>query len=459
LSTSSEAGIVRYPSFGGSFRQKSFFRKLDAGAMTYALRIENLGKRYQLGLTHTGSIRELVNGAVSRIFRGRRRRANAPAEHNPADDLRRFWALRDVSFDVHEGEILGIIGRNGAGKSTLLKVLSRITTPTTGRVSVFGRVSSLLEVGTGFHPELTGKENVFLNGSILGMTAGEIRRKLDEIVAFAEVEPFINTPVKRYSSGMYVRLAFAVAAHLDPDILIVDEVLAVGDAEFQKKCLGKLGDVSRRGRTVILVSHYMASVRHLCNRAVWLDAGRVKRIGPVVPVTDEYLHAIETAQTHDHIGDLVAALPADPAFRLLEVCVRQGGKKTTTVGNGSPVRIECTYEVLERTSGLRVYFDLCDDESNLLVRSYHDDDADSMPVSVPGRYRAVAEIPGHFLAPRDYHLAVRANIFCIRELIGDGVPIVLQVQQNGRINRAYSSDAVRSKLQPQIPWSMESSPW
>jgi lipopolysaccharide transport system ATP-binding protein len=426
--------------------------------MSYALRIENLGKRYQLGLTHAGSIRELVNGAVSRMFRGRSRRPIAPAEHNRADDSRRFWALRDVSFDVHEGEILGIIGRNGAGKSTLLKVLSRITMPTTGRVSVFGKVSSLLEVGTGFHPELTGKENIFLNGSILGMTAGEIRRKLDEIVAFAEIEQFINTPVKRYSSGMYVRLAFAVAAHLDPDILIVDEVLAVGDAEFQKKCLGKLGDVSRRGRTVIFVSHYMASVRHLCTRALWLETGRVRRIGQVVPVTDEYLHALEKAQTHDRIGDLVAALPADPAFRLLEVCVRQHAKKTTTVGNGSPVEIECAYEVFERTSGLRVQFDLSDDEHNLLVRSFHDDDADSMPVTPPGRYRAVAVIPAHFLAPHDYHLAIRAHIFCIRDLIGEGVPILLQVQQTGRINRAYSSDAVRSKLQPAIPWVLHRLP-
>jgi lipopolysaccharide transport system ATP-binding protein len=425
--------------------------------MSYALRVENLGKRYQLGLTHAGSIRELVNSAVSRMFRGGRTDGADLVTPNGADGTPWFWALRDVSFDVHEGEVLGIIGRNGAGKSTLLKVLSRITTPTTGRVSVFGKVSSLLEVGTGFHPELTGKENIFLNGSILGMTAGEIRRKLDEIVAFAEIETFINTPVKRYSSGMYVRLAFAVAAHLDPDILIVDEVLAVGDAEFQKKCLGKLGDVSRRGRTVILVSHYMASVRHLCTRALWLDAGRVRRIGPVVAVTDEYLHAIEKAQTHDDIAELVGALPADPTFRLLEVCVRQHGKKTTSVGNGSPVEIECTYEVMERVSGLRIYFNLCDEEHNPLVRSYHDDDADSMPVTLPGRYRVVAEIPANFLAPRDYHLAICAHVFCERELLGDGIPIVLQVQQTGRINRAYSADAGFSKLQPEIPWSIQES--
>jgi lipopolysaccharide transport system ATP-binding protein len=423
--------------------------------MSYALRIENLGKRYQLGLTHAGSIRELVNGAAARMFRGRNSANANGAAHNGAPESREFWALRDVTFDVHEGEVLGVIGRNGAGKSTLLKVLSRITTPTTGRVSVFGRVSSLLEVGTGFHPELTGKENMFLNGSILGMSAAEIRRKFDEIVAFAEIERFVNTPVKRYSSGMYVRLAFAVAAHLDTDILIADEVLAVGDVEFQKKCLGKLGDVSRRGRTVIFVSHYMGSVRHVCTRAVWLDSGRVRRIGPVVPVTDEYLHALEKAQSDDGISEMVAALPADSAFRLLEVGVLQHGRRTTVVGNGAPVQIEYVYEVLERTSGLRVFFDLCDQEDDMLVRSFHDADADHMPVTQPGRYRAVAEIPANLLAPRDYHMRLRATLFHIRHLMGDGIPIVLRVQHTSSHNRAYPDDPIAGKLNPAICWTHE----
>ena len=194
------------------------------------------------------------------------------------DEVEEFWALKDVSFEVKQGEVLGIIGRNGAGKSTLLKILSRITEPTEGRVSLRGRVASLLEVGTGFHPELTGRENIFLNGAILGMTQREIRKKFDEIVAFAEVEKFLDTPVKHYSSGMYVRLAFAVAAHLEPEILVVDEVLAVGDAEFQKKCLGKMDEVSRReGRTVLFVSHNMGVISNLCSLAIWLDAGQVRR--------------------------------------------------------------------------------------------------------------------------------------------------------------------------------------
>lgn len=421
--------------------------------MSCALRAEGLGKRYQLGLTHAGSIREVVNQAVSRWFR--RSAASNEQANRPEESGSEFWALSDVDFEVQEGEVLGVIGRNGAGKSTLLKILSRITSPTTGRVSIHGRVASLLEVGTGFHPELTGRENIFLNGSILGMTTAEIRRKLDEIVAFAEVEQFINTPVKRYSSGMYVRLAFAVAAHLDPDILIVDEVLAVGDAEFQKKCLGKIGDVSRRGRTVILVSHYMASVRHLCSRALWLDHGKVKRIGPVIPVTDEYLHAVEQAQSHEDLAGLVAALPADPSFRLLDVSIRQHGLPTTSVGNGEPVQIEYVYEVFERSCGLRVYFDILDEDHNLLIRSFHDSDDDHMPATQPGVYRAVAEIPAGLLAPRDYHLQLKGTIYNDRELTADGVQVVLQVRPTTRINRAYPEEPIRSKLLPKIPWTLQ----
>ena len=199
-----------------------------------------------------------------------------------------FWALKDVSLEIKQGEVVGIIGRNGAGKSTLLKILSRITEPTTGRVRIRGRVASLLEVGTGFHPELTGRENIYLNGAILGMHRAEIRRKFDEIVAFAEVEKFLDTPVKRYSSGMYVRLAFAVAAHLEPEILVVDEVLAVGDAEFQKKCLGKLEHVARAGRTVVLVSHQLGQIRRLCHRVVWVDGGQIRQDGATYEVVSAY---------------------------------------------------------------------------------------------------------------------------------------------------------------------------
>ncbi len=242
------------------------------------IQVEGLGKKYRLGLARHDTLRDRLAHALHAPFRRR------PPGGDPAD----FWALRDVSFEVRRGEVLGIIGRNGAGKSTLLKVLSRITEPTTGRVTLCGRVASLLEVGTGFHPELSGRENVYLNGAILGMGRAEIRRKFDEIVAFAEVEKFLDTPVKHYSSGMYVRLAFAVAAHLEPEILIVDEVLAVGDAAFQQKCLGKMEQVAGGGRTVLFVSHHLPSVRRLCGSAILLAAGRIQAGGSCRDVLGAY---------------------------------------------------------------------------------------------------------------------------------------------------------------------------
>ncbi len=257
------------------------------------IRAEGLGKKYVIG--HAAereryvALRDVMARGACNLWRKTVGMARGRAIVG-GDTVEEFWALKDVSFEVRRGEVLGIIGRNGAGKSTLLKILSRITEPTEGRVSINGRVASLLEVGTGFHPELTGRENIYLNGAILGMTRAEIRRKFDEIVAFAEIEKFLDTPVKRYSSGMYVRLAFAVAAHLEPEILIVDEVLAVGDAEFQKKCLGKMDEVSRReGRTVLFVSHNMGVVTSLCPMAIWLDGGSIRERGAAREVISEYL--------------------------------------------------------------------------------------------------------------------------------------------------------------------------
>ena len=250
---------------------------------TPAIRVENLGKKYRIKHQQEGrrykSLRDTIAGKFHALIK-------AGGQDSRDED---FWALRKLSFEIDQGEAVGIIGRNGAGKSTLLKLLSRITEPTTGRMELEGRVSSLLEVGTGFHPELTGRENIFLNGAILGMSRIEIKRKFDEIVEFAEVERFLDTPVKRYSSGMYMRLAFAVAAHLEPEILIVDEVLAVGDAAFQKKCLGRMQEVSTQGRTVLFVSHNMGAITSLCQKAFWLDNGKLSACGPVRTVVDEYL--------------------------------------------------------------------------------------------------------------------------------------------------------------------------
>ena len=265
--------------------------------MDCAIRVEDLSKQYRIGSRSSASyrtLREALSEQAASLWsllerRLRGKNGQAPARHQGANGSDRFWALKDVSFEVEPGEVVGIIGRNGAGKSTLLKILSRITEPTSGWCKFRGRIGSLLEVGTGFHPELTGRENVFLNGSILGMSRREINRKFDEIVEFAEIEHFLDTPVKRYSSGMYVRLAFAVAAHLEPEILLVDEVLAVGDAQFQKKCLGKMDLIAKGGCTVLFVSHQMSAVQRLCRQCLWLEKGHLRSYGAKDEVIDEYL--------------------------------------------------------------------------------------------------------------------------------------------------------------------------
>lgn len=269
-----------------------------------AIVVESLSKRYLIGHQLSGirfrdrTLRDLI-GREARNFARKAAEVFRGNQVVQGDEIEEFWALQDVSFELKQGEVLGIIGRNGAGKSTLLKILSRITEPTSGRIVLHGRVSSLLEVGTGFHPELTGRENIFLNGAILGMRQREIRKKFDEIVAFAEVEKFLDTPVKYFSSGMYVRLAFAVAAHLEPEILIVDEVLAVGDANFQTKCLGKLGEVSRKdGRTVLFVSHDLASINELTHQAVLIQGGRVIRHGPTHDIISTYLSQLKTEYSY-----------------------------------------------------------------------------------------------------------------------------------------------------------------
>jgi lipopolysaccharide transport system ATP-binding protein len=262
-----------------------------------AIRVEKLGKQYSIGKRERyKTFRDTLSDAMTAPFRWLRR--GGSANGNDAPD--HIWALKDISFEIPRGEVVGVIGRNGAGKSTLLKVLSRITEPTKGRAEIHGRVGSLLEVGTGFHPELTGRENVYLNGAILGMHKAEIARKFDEIVAFSEIEKFIDTPVKHYSSGMYMRLAFAVAAHLDTDILIVDEVLAVGDAEFQKKCLGKMGDISKGGRTVLFVSHNLSAVGSLCGTGLLLENGELRRHRPINQVIEEYTYGLAKRNGSGH---------------------------------------------------------------------------------------------------------------------------------------------------------------
>jgi lipopolysaccharide transport system ATP-binding protein len=304
--------------------------------MTAAIRVDGLGKRYRL--THGGerakyrTLRETLVGAVAAPFRRR----------GPRAKTEEFWALQDVGFEVRPGEAVGIIGRNGAGKSTLLKVLSRITKPTTGRVEITGRVGSLLEVGTGFHPELTGRENVFLNGSILGMSRQEVARKFDEIVAFAEVERFLDTPVKRYSSGMYVRLAFAVAAYLEPEILIVDEVLAVGDAVFQRRCIERMTELTRAGRALVFVSHQLDIVKRFCQRGVLLDHGRVVQTGDVHSVLDRYRQCYPVSGGIDDLSSQVRSGHGRARFTAVRF-LNADGQPVNELTSGEDIR--CVLEV------------------------------------------------------------------------------------------------------------------
>lgn len=356
-----------------------------------AVHVEHLSKRYQLGATHahTGSLAGALAQGLRRLV-GRR-----PAVPASAPDS--LWALRDVSFEIKKGEVFGVIGTNGSGKSTLLKILSRVTEPTAGRALINGRFCGLLEVGTGFHPELTGRDNVFMSGAILGMKREEIARKFDEIVAFAEVEQFIDTPVKHYSSGMYVRLGFSVLAHMDPDILIVDEVLAVGDVRFQKKCMGKMEDVGQHGRTVILVSHDMPAITRMCSRAILLNKGQVVEAGPAHEVVNHYLHA-------GHIQPAVewpdpAQAPGNDVVRLRAVRVKtEAGHVTDRFDIRKPIELEVDFEVIKAGHVFVPVFNLYNEE-DVTVFIAHDRDPTWQRKPRPmGRYVSTARIPGNFLA-------------------------------------------------------------
>jgi lipopolysaccharide transport system ATP-binding protein len=366
----------------------------------YAIRVQGLGKRYTIGggQASYGTLGETITEAVTapfrraaRLLRGRTERTAASADAAEA-----FWALRDVSFDIKRGEVVGIIGCNGAGKSTLLKILSQITEPTEGRVEMYGRVGSLLEVGTGFHAELTGRENVYLNGAILGMKRRDIDRQFDEIVAFAEVKKFIDTPVKHYSSGMYLRLAFAVAAHLEPEILIVDEVLAVGDAEFQRKCLGKMSGVAQQGRTVLFVSHTMPAITRLCSRAILLHEGRVVQDGPAPRVVRTYLSAGGGTAIREWDRDKA---PGGDVARLLSVQVRtKEAGRADEIDIRQEVGLEMDYEVLQPQYTLLPSFHVYNEDGVHLFSAVEQDPAWRQRPRPTGRYLSTAWIPGNFLS-------------------------------------------------------------
>jgi lipopolysaccharide transport system ATP-binding protein len=366
------------------------------------LRTEQLGKLYRTGTARLpyGRLSESISAGARRALRLER----APAERNTL-----VWALRNVSVEIDQGEVVGVIGPNGAGKTTLLKILTGITEPSQGRVGINGRVASLLEVGTGFHPELTGRENILLNGAILGMRRREIKRKFDDIVEFAETGAYLDTPVKRYSSGMYVRLAFAVAAHLEPEILLVDEVLAVGDADFQKRCLGKLGDVAQQGRTVVFVSHNMTAINHLCPRSLYIASGELVNDGPTADVIASYLRtASEEGERHWDTGDA----PGNSIVRMRALRVRTPTGVMSDVAIDEPVSIEVDFEIREAGQpNLCINVWLLDATGTVVLSTVTAPAANALPEKwfgqshVPGLYRARCEFPADFLNDGRYYVS------------------------------------------------------
>ncbi len=411
------------------------------------IKVNNISKSYTI--THRESyetIRDKVTELAKKPFQMFAGRTHTEKE--------KFWALRDVQFSVKQGERLGIIGRNGAGKSTLLKILSQITYPTAGDVMLRGRVASLLEVGTGFHPELTGRENIFLNGAILGMKQSEIRKKFDEIVAFAEIEQFLDTPVKRYSSGMYVRLAFAVAAHLEPEILIIDEVLAVGDTQFQKKCLGKMEDVAKGGRTILFVSHNMGSIHKLCDSCIWLDRGKVVAAGDPQNVIMQYLDYQSKGRaifTQEH--------QSKKKMNLRKVFLLDGRAQIGRLVNfDDDVLIAIEYEINQEVNNCLVWFTLSSgDGIEILCSTDYDLHPELKGPRSKGYYRTTAVIPKKVLSPGSYNILVGINSNNLPSETFDRIETIsFDVVDNGSSPKAMFGEMSRSGfLQPFLDWQTQ----
>jgi len=422
-----------------------------------AIRVRDLGKLYRLGVgggevrprQSYNTLRETLAGALTAPFR----RAKA----RPAAEDQLLWALRDVSFDVHQGQVVGVIGRNGAGKSTLLKILSRITEPTEGLAEVHGRVGSLLEVGTGFHPELTGRENIYLNGAILGMKRVEIERKFDEIVDFSGVAKFIDTPVKRYSSGMYLRLAFAVAAHLEPEILVVDEVLAVGDAEFQRKCLGKMSDVAHEGRTVLFVSHNMSAILHLTEETMVFDHGQLVHRAATPEAVDFYMSS-GLALTGERTWS-PEEIPAEAApFRPLAIRIKdRQGRVAAVLRSTEPASVEVEYALDAPITGLRVGLYLITARGEYVLASFDTDDQaqfEQYPVRPAGRYISRCTLPADFLNEGRYILGINASSYRIRRYFQDEGALAFNVDGADAPGSQWPENRL-GPVRPRLAWQIE----
>ena len=423
-----------------------------------AIQLHGIGKSYRIGarMEKYRTLRDSVQRALAAPYRALRAKWS-PQSCPDRAEAEIFHALEDVSFEVGRGELVGIIGRNGAGKSTLLKILSRITEPTTGYADIHGRVASLLEVGTGFHAELTGRENIYLNGGILGMKKAEITRKFDEIVAFAEVEKFIDTPVKRYSSGMELRLAFAVAAHLEPEILLVDEVLAVGDARFQKKCLSKMEDVGQHGRTVLFVSHNMPAVTRLCKRCLLLEGGRLAKDGPSHEVVGAYLHS-EAGTTASREWPDPQDAPAGEFVRLRAVKVRDPeGRVSEAVDIRKPVSVEMTFEV-ERDGAVLLPFFLFYNEEGVLAFAVNDLDPEWRGRPRPaGEYRSSVRIPGNLLAEGTLFVGagVSSEGNTLQFYEGEAVAFHIIDSLDGDSARGDFAGTMTGVVRPMLEWTTE----
>jgi lipopolysaccharide transport system ATP-binding protein len=416
-----------------------------------AIRVEDLGKQYRIGLTpmRYRTLRETISESFTRD--GRANRAASKEEEG------KIWALRDISFEVYQGQVMGIIGRNGAGKSTLLKILSRITEPTKGYAEIHGRVGSLLEVGTGFHPELSGRENIYLNGAILGMRREEIDRKFDEIVAFSEVEKFIDTPVKRFSSGMYLRLAFAVAAHLEPQILVVDEVLAVGDAEFQRKCLGKMNDVAKEGRAVLFVSHNMSAILRLTDETILLDQGQIVLRAPTPEAVDHYM-ASGFSQSGERTWNIDEIPPESAPFRPIALRVSDNNQRRyDRVRSTNPITLEVEYALDAPITGLRVGVYMQTTRGEFVFTSFDTDNTqqfEQYSMRPEGHYISRCTLPPDLLNEGQYVLGINASSYRVKRYFQDENALAFSVDGAGAPGKQWPERRL-GPVRPRLEWDID----